>query len=293
MPKVKSKELPDGLRPYAFHGIDIQYTPGDDNALAECPFCGRMKFAIEPETSKFQCFVCEEKGNSVLFLRKFWELCETDTTTNDYRELAAQSGFTKYESPKRFGVVKSTLTGEWLVPGYNAERNMTGLYRYAHFPSEKAYRLLPTPTMGHHLFNLHNYEDHKPIVDLCEGWRDAIAWEEALMLDSSSGVPFLDDRNVLAVPGVNSFKPQWCQFLAGKVVNILFDNDHPRKHPKTGKQVESAAVTGIKQVASKLASARTPPAQINHIAWNGSEYHYSLSLPTGMDLRDYLRTEGK
>lgn len=296
MPKKPSSGVgsepswPEPVRPYIFHGVNLEMPKSGREALGDCPFCGKEgKFSVNTETSKFQCWggSCQVTGNSTVFLRMFWEHCREATTTRDYQRLADESGFLKPHAARSFGCCLSTLKNQWLVPGWNADGNLTGLYRYGKIMDKGGWRdrLLSCPGTGQHLFNLQNYDSAKPIVDLCEGWRDGIAWIESLSLTTKGGVSYIDSRSVLCIPGTNSFKPAWCKYFAGKTVNILFDNDHPKDSK------EGAGIKGVKKVASILLSSRTPPEKINFMAWNGSLDGYSLDLPDSMDLRDLKKEE--
>lgn len=303
MPRVKGyadsegsdspSSTPDTLRPYIFHGVEFEDVKTGKEALAACPFCGKEnKFSVNIENSMFQCWSgsCKVTGNSTTFLRLYWEHCKELTTNSHYDKLAKDSGFLKPHAARSFGLVMSTLRDQWLVPGWNQDSKLTGLYRYGRIKDSDGKwrsRLLVCPGTGHHLFNLQNFDATKPIVDLCEGWRDGIAWQEAIAATQRGGKPLINDRNVLAVPGTNSFKPAWTKFFAGKTVNILFDNDHTKEIK--GKTVEGAGVQGVKKVASILASAQSKPETINFLAWNGSAEQFSEDLPDSMDIRDYLR----
>jgi ribosomal protein L37AE/L43A len=56
VPKVSDK--PVNLRPYLFHGLDLEWE-GRDQAVGECPFCGKEgKFYVALETGKWDCKVC-------------------------------------------------------------------------------------------------------------------------------------------------------------------------------------------------------------------------------------------
>lgn len=292
---MSTTELPEPLKPYAFHGLKLSAPKGDD-VTTTCPLCGSEdKLSINIETSKFRCWggACGEKGNSTIFLRKFWKLCFDNTRDSDYAELAKESGFTTVEGLRAFGVALSVTNGKWIIPGHNGKGEMTGLYKWTKIQNKKkewVTKLLPTPGAGHHLFNLLSYDPAVNTIDIAEGWRDGIMWRDTLAESDHPEFNLLN-RNVLAVPGTNSFKAAWCPFFSGKKVNILFDNDYPKQNPLTGEMKEPAGLAGVKYVASLLLSAEEPPAEVNFIGWGGGTNGYTANLPDGCDLRDFLRGE--
>ncbi len=84
----------------------------------------------------------------------------------------------------------------------------------------------------------------------------------------------------------------WGALCGGKVVTILYDNDHPRVNGKAG-VVTQPALAGVKRVAGCLAGYADPPAEIRYLCWSGVEgaYH-SEDWPDGYDLRDVVRERG-
>jgi hypothetical protein len=294
-PEEKEEIQIDGLKVFDFHGVDnIQVYKGDADAVADCPFCGATKkFGINKETTKFNCFVCATGGNEHTFVRALWDLSFKTTMSKRYDRLANDSGFLFGSSARDWGVCQHTITDEWCIPGYNKEKKVTGLYVFRKMKTNKGtwkHLLLPSPRLGHHLFGLDLYEEEKPTIFLCEGWRDGITLYELLQHSSPHGVPLLDDVNVLAIPGTNSFKADWCSFFHGKKVVLMMDNDHPRLNEKTGKEMEQGGIAGIKKTASILMS--TPdykPESIHYLAWgNNQDVGYSKELPDRLDIRDYL-----
>src|SRR4051812_33530074 len=98
MPKVVDK--PDTLRPYLFHGLDLMWRDGGEQATADCPFCGRSgKFSVNIQSGEWRCFVCNEGedkgkpirgGNAIVFLRKLQEYSANPDAP--YTELASNRG---------------------------------------------------------------------------------------------------------------------------------------------------------------------------------------------------------
>jgi hypothetical protein len=290
------KEIPEGLRVYNFHHIEnLDWNGSDDDAYANCPFCnGDKKFAINKETTKYRCFVCGVRGNEYSFVRNLWETADQDT---DFADLVTNSRFLSGDACKEWGVRRHPLTNEWCIPSYNHEKKINNLYRFCNIKKKDGTwgpKLLPSPRLGHGLFGVNLYEEQKSMVALTEGWRDGIAVYETLKLHNPSGTSYLDEINVLSSPGVNSFKREWAPFFRKKILWILFDNDHPKENEKTGQEMLIGGVVGIKHVSSILKSLPEDdqPSAILYLAWGDNDgIGYSLELPSGLDIRDYLTTQ--
>lgn len=292
MPKPPTKtptgeeEVPEALKVYKFHKLELDHARRtEENAIGECPFCGKAgKFGAHKERGTFNCFVCGESGNQFTFVRKLWDLSFRNTPSRSYDRLAEESGVIDAETFRDWGVAAHALTGEWCVPGYNHEGKITGLYRYVNLRRKDGSwkeTLLPSPGLGHHLFGLGVYEEQKSVIDLCEGWRDGLAWYSVRKASER-----LEDVNVLAVPGANSFNPKWSRYFAGKVVRIWYDNDHPKTLEDGSLRVQGGPA-GVRRVAAILRQSKTPPEKILCDGWDG-EAGYNLELESGRDLRDEL-----
>ena len=271
MPKAV-KKAPDGLRPYLFYGLTLEWENGDDEASGECPSCGTEdKFSINVETGEYNCYYCGFKGNATTFLRWLWDYGDKQTT--DYTGLSQNRGVLP-ETLMQWGVVYHSC---WLVPGYNEKGKLVQLYKYTKKGDRKI--LMATPTIGHGMFGVPLYDSNKSEVYLCEGPWDAMQWWEAgrqlkqaddgsLKRTANPKASVLADASVLGVPGATTFFEHWLSLFAGKRVHIMFDNDHPHKNPKTGVRVKGAGATGTKRVAKMLTWADKPPESIDYIVWS-------------------------
>lgn len=297
MPKVGATKFstPENLRPFKFHGVDLHWKDGDKDAYADCPLCGRSdKFSVKIETGQYQCWKCKGSGNVYRFIR--WLLKEglQYTTEKSYNELRVQRGLLYAETLKDWKVALSPITRNWVIPGFNAEGNVTQLYQRVRVDTK--WKLLPTPTLGHRLYGVNLYDPKKPSVYLCEGPWDGMAWWEALghcrktrtgiILTVDPNKSMLKEANVLAVPGCNVFFDSWTRLFSGKDVSILFDNDHPRKHPKTGRPVPSVGYSAAERVSKILLRLKEPPGTIRVLQWG--ENGYDRELQSGFDIGDYL-----
>jgi len=127
MPKpISQEDIPEGVKPFLNHGIELNYKPGDKNATGDCPFCGaESKFSVHIETTLWRCWACNEGyekrdaqgnvkpikgGNAVEFLRMLWKY--SDAATTDYTELIADRKLLGPEALVKFEVAKSITTNE-------------------------------------------------------------------------------------------------------------------------------------------------------------------------------------
>lgn len=302
MPSVTT--TPRNLKPFVFHGLDLSYSDQSDEAKADCPFCGReAKFSVNIQTGQWRCFVCNsgtdsgkavQGGNISTFLKLLWEHSDK-SGSNDYSSLEADRKLILPDTLINWRVARSTITGEWLIPGYNAEGKVNQLYRYAQGYNSR-FKLLATPELNHAIFGMNLYNPKKDTVYLCEGPWDAMALYEVLKSSKANpdGSPFkmtsnedlslLSDSNVLATPGANVFQPTWLKLFAGKRLIMLFDSDHPREHQ--GKVFEPVGHAGMKRIAQSMVRAEDQPREVYHASWG--EKGYDPTLPSGWDLRDQL-----
>jgi len=300
MPTVKPKEVPSDLRPYKFHGVDLSWRSNSKEASGTCPWCGREgKFSVRIDNGLWKCFPCSASGNkgsgnTAVFLQRLLEDSQLATSDADYEELRGERRLLYSDTLKSWRVCKSILSGDWIMPGYSADGKLGQVYKYGYIGEKR--RMLATPTMGQKLYGINLFDEKKQIVYLCEGPWDAMALWEVLGRAKpaengfhATGNPeksLLANANVLAVPGCNTFFESWVSLFAGKTVRVMYDNDHPRRHPTTGKVADSPGYTSMKKVAEILASAPMPPIEIQYLSWG--EKGYDESLPSGYDVRDLL-----
>jgi hypothetical protein len=299
-----SSNLPDALKPFASHGLNINWQPGAKQVLADCPFCNREgKFSIEALTGRWQCFVCNAGnsrggGNAVTFLRELWKLGEQ--STKDYAVLAKQRKLEYADTLVRWGAVRSPITGEWLLPAYGPTKQGTidikQLYRYTH-SHDGALVLAATWCVGHQLYGADLWDSAKNTVYLCEGPWDAMRLWEVLRTTKTSEfglVPtasnthnLLSTANVLAVPGCKVFFENWLSWFKDRTVYLLYDNDYPRTNQRTGATMVPAGLAGMRRAASFIGPvART----VHYLQWGADGY--DPALPDGFDLRDALQPTG-
>jgi hypothetical protein len=305
MPKIT--ETPETLRPYRFHGVDIDYTDGEE-AVGTCPFCGRDgKFSVNIKDGVWKCWVCQSGsakggGNVYTFLRLLWELC--DKQPFDTTDLVKSRTLLFPETLMYWGVTRSVLTGDVLVPGYGVDGKLNQLYSYRENYQTKKMTMYPTPTVGHqfHRVTRDLWDAKKPEVHVLEGPWDGMAWYEALRVTKKvdknlalTGNPvasLLADINVLAIPGCGSvgepFK-KLLPLLTGKTVTFFFDNDHAKEHHN--QVVDGAGYAALKRAVAICAAAEQPPLEIRYLHWG--ENGYDKALKHQFDVRDWLSSSGE
>ncbi len=264
--------IPEGLRGYLFHGMHLDWSVNGKEAIGECPFgCDKEKFYINIETTKWNCFPCGINGNLIEFMRRLWEL--SDKETREYSSLRTERKLLHDETLMYWGVCKSILNDEWLVPGYNTEGKLNQLYSYRVDQKTGKRVLLPTPTLPHQLHGSAPFSI-KGDVWICEGPWDGMALWEAMKLAGIEG-------EVIAVPGCGVFHNSWLPFFAKRKVSILFDSDHPSKLGL------SAGFVGMKRCAGLLLGIENKHAsEIHYLNWG--EKGYDPDRKHGYDVRDFL-----
>jgi hypothetical protein len=276
MPEIK---LPENLRPFNFHGVQLDYQEGTTETVADCPFCDTdLKFSVNNETGLWKCWVCGASGNPLQFIRKLAEQVVIPRK-HGYSKLREERGLLTEIALADWRVFRSTINDYWCVPGYDAKGVVTQLYQYRN--TKKGKKFLPTPTLGQSLLGVNLFDKQKDTIYLCEGFWDAVAVYEIL---KGSDTP----ANVLATPGCNVFQSAWLPLFAGKKVTIMFDNDHPKKNLKTKKEIDPVGYTSACKIGDLLWGSPTPPFSVKILTWGDSGY--SLDYKNGYDLRDALQT---
>lgn len=289
-------EIKDFLKPFTFHGVEL--TVRNDEAIGQCPFCGReKKFSVNKTTGQWRCFVCAEKGNVYSFLQLLWEKGVNDDHLDGLRE---ERGLVRTQTLVQAGVRLSPVTGEYIVPGYNVQGKLSGLYVYR--KTGEKYRFQPTAEVGHHLFQMEAPEDTKDrdVVYLCEKpWDAMVLWEMLgslklvdgkLIPTSNRDLSLLGHSFVVSTHSCNVFQSQWAERFAGKRVCILFDNDHPMTHPRTNEPIPPAAFEGVKRVTQMLAAYEQAPKEIHYLQWGVKGY--DPKQKSGLDVRDLFMQGG-
>ena len=295
MPDLSSNHK--SLAPFRFHGVEFDPSAESNGQVcAVCPFCGKQKLYINSSTGQYKCFVCGNDGNIPTFIKRLWEesYAISKSDGEQYAELKEHRGVLSTDTFLQWGVTQSIVDGHFLVPGHKIDGKLDQLYRYAEYQGKMA--LLATPNMHQSLFGVGLYDPKKPIAYLAEGCWDAITlWEvlkqtketdSGLAVTGAESGSLLADANVLAAPGCMTFSEAWLPLFAGKQVVLLFDSDHPKKHPRTGKPLPPAGAAGMQRAVGILQRGSPPPAEVHYIHWGDDGY--DPEQKSGYDVRDAL-----
>lgn len=287
MPKI---ELPESLKPYTSHGLDLNLSPRSKEALGDCPLCSREgRFSVNSETGLWRCLKCDERGNPLGFVRRLWEISYEATTTEDYKEFAVQRKLLYPDTLLHWGLAKSVITREWLAPGYGSNLAVAQVYRYIN--TGKRWLWMATSSLGHGFFasSPSSLKDCNRVYILEGIWDGAAFWEVARQTkETEDGYAptanvsgsLLGDAFVMALPAATVFPDSWLPLIEDKQVNLVGQNDHERTHPKTGKRVEPASWNGMRRIANLL----DHPESLRVLYWGDGGY--TKELPSGYDIRD-------
>lgn len=298
MPKVN--ELPAGLRPYIVsHKVDIEYSGGQE-ATGTCPFCTKEnKFFVNKDNGLYSCKSCSASGNSYTFIRKLHEI---SSAPQSELEIVAEERRLDYRTLVAWGLVKSAIDHEWMLPSYSTPREgkqseINNLFRWSLVKRKDGTykrRLMATAELPTSMFGMQFWDQSKPDCFITEGpWDGMKVWETFRRVrsdDTGKLVRTMDPTkslykncNVLSVPGCETFKEGWESPLAGKRVIVMYDNDYPRKNPKTGAEIPPAGYEGLQKTSRKI---RTVAKSVHVLLWGIDGYN--PNLPDGYDVRDLL-----
>jgi len=279
--RQQRQTTPDRLRPFMFHGLDLNVR--GSHATGDCLSCGREgKLSVEVETGVWQCFVCNTKGNGLVFTRLLYEkAAESKSDAGAFHTAVAKDR--RLISPATvaaWGICKDG-EGSWLVPGYGVDGKLDQVYRRMKIQERDqwVWRLLPTPGIWpegkvHALYLVPtDFDPNRPNLVICEGPWDAMAlWEVWNRLDKTT--------NIIGVPGCNIWRDDWTGLCRKKCVTLLFDSDHPRIN---GKSKSRAGYDGMKRVANKISGVAS---SLRYLVWG--QDGYDPEKPSGWDVRDHL-----
>jgi hypothetical protein len=288
MPVVNDE--PEGIRLFRWHGMDL--AERGSQAVGNCPFCEQGgRFYVNIENGKWDCKKCVTSGNPMEFIRRLYEKSREGRC--DIENLAANRGLLDPNTLWEWGCCQSVITGEWLIPGYSVEGEVSQLYIYRLIKGKM--RLLVSPGLGQKIFAAPDaLTSRDGTLYICEGPWDGMALWEALGMARLAGKSVGEGKgirlaatdrvgeslqastSVIAVPSAAVFFDAWAPVAEGREVVLLYHSDHPI----------TAGLNGMKRAAGILGLAKAKPSRLLYLHWG--DKGYDESKPSGYDVRDVL-----
>lgn len=221
----------DRTRIYTHFGVLLPGGEGTENATGDCPFCGKENhFGVSRETGQYKCWVCASEGhewgvgNEITFLRNLHEKSKLEY--GDQPE--AWSGINA-ATLRRHEIVKSCLTGDWLIPVFSREGKLMNMAKVNPVWDKDNEvwkdRLFFAPRIQNqfkqslYMLQFFGKNAKRPVL-LLEGHKDSLAMDMALHQRER-----WDEFDILGAPGASSFQQSWIATLAGRPVWAFYDHD--------------------------------------------------------------------
>lgn len=242
----------DFLDPFRFHGVEL-IAGSSSQFMGDCPFCTKHNhFYVNEKNGLWDCKSCGRTGNVNTFLSQLHDTFLESTTSKDYKDVSEQRKGIPADSFREFGLAHSG--GRWYIPYPNGK----GLLNLRVWDGPGNH-ILNTTSCPAGLFNGHALEEStrkaakkskQELVYVCEGEWDAIAFNALRKKVKEPGI-------VVAVPGADVFKKEWCHAFANRHVVFLYDNDG------AGQRGQKKAADAIKEVAASISLIEWPSNTAN------------------------------
>jgi DNA polymerase III delta prime subunit len=283
---------PPRLRPYIFHGVQLQFHQGDSGAKGYCPFCHDSNLYVYMHKDGWTCNSCLESGNVYSFLKALyryskdlWKKVDKDLYNYyNIKDIAKSDKLAKWmvakgytlEDVDRWGIVPSITTFDPIIPFYNEKDSLSNIAKFVAVGD----KWIPygTPQCKSHPFRLPGPRtaDANWVV---EGYSDTINAERFVRQEKLS-------VDVIGIWGCNGFDESLItNYLTGKPTTFILDNDYP-KRLDNGK-INYKAKSGIEQL-SKLVLSMKPEPDVSYVWWGSNGTYHDPALPDGYDFSDML-----
>lgn len=325
---ARPKNIPDNLRPFDFHGMLLQYSYGEW-WKSDCFFCGKEgHFHIGSSTGQWNCKRCNEKGNIASFLQRLHEASLKEFVSDTEWERLEKSRSVPRSEMQEWGLCKSTVTDNWLLPAHNPKGALTNLFKVVEVEGKwKAYATPQTPGFQCKIwpFGTHLLPTSRQATIVCEGPWDGMAlrsafkslrkkkptnsWEDlaASLIRNAKG-NLHETIGVLSVPGASSFASEWVPFLQGDSV-FFYDSDHAKQRCLKCRKPYSVTASKCPECSCKdrtgplftsgfdgarkaieVVQEHQPDLPTGILLWG--ENGYDPTKPSGYDVRDCLNEHG-
>jgi DNA-binding HxlR family transcriptional regulator len=204
---------------FGFHGVEFtEKREGGKGTqyVADCPFCGKAQhFFVNVKTSQWDCKRCQRRGNVYSFLEQWHGFWLKKTSDDDYKELGADRGI-PWGQFKRSEWAWNSRRKQWLILVRNFKGGAVDLRCYRPGSKVMTTKGRDTGLLGAHELSDPERKKEPVYVNEGEGDREALSW--LLRKVKEPGI-------VLSVPGAGTFKEEWADWLVGRKVYFLYDND--------------------------------------------------------------------
>jgi len=252
------------MNPFTFH-TGIEYNEQGSQFVGPCPFCEKEDKFYFNSNFQWDCknARCIDKhderrsGNVLTFLRQLHEEFDTGTKAAD---IISEMRDIPLPHVARFHPKYNPLNDTILLPTYRHDK-LNNIYK-VETTNDKTL-ILATPSMEHTLFNAP--ESCTDDLWIAEGHWDRMALEAILTSHP--------EITATAVPGCGVWKSHWTDYLDGKNVVFLYDNDN-------------AGRTGYERIIVKhIAKSNHKPKSIRYLSWG--------DVKDGYDINDLYREKKK
>jgi hypothetical protein len=290
---------PEKIRPYLFHGLDLNQHLKDE-WVGDCFLCDKPgHLYVNSGTGQWNCRRCNSKGNIYTWLAALATAALRNTSAREYKPLVESRGI-PLTVLKTWGLAKSPLDDHWLLPTYNAKGAVTNLYSLRELRDKRGgaakARWLGTAALPAKFWGLQHATEHQTECWLTEGPWDAMHLMHLFgsikrhgtryARTADPGDSLLTERRILALAGCQTFPDELGASLLPTTI-LCFDNDHPRKLATGG--VSQPAWDGIKAFRTKH-----PDHKLRYLKWNPkpTKSYHDPDLESGYDLSDLCQTAG-
>ena len=220
----------------------------------DCPSCGKERhFHYNEAKCVGHCKVC---GEGLSYLETAAQIVQNEWSSPNESDLEQLSKWREIPSAAFTGTDLKAQAGMFALICRSNTGKAVDIMRCKFGSKWKS-----APGASVCLFGAQQLADNSRTDDphyLCEGEWDALAMDYALKQSGKPGV-------VLAVPGANVFKPHWAEWLGGRRVIVLYDNDAP-------------GAAGERRVAAAL----------RHTADSVQFHVWDAALPEKYDISDLI-----
>lgn len=234
-------------------GLHSSRSSGDE-LVCDCLWCGKEDHLhVNLAKGVYHCKCCGSSGRYFQLVDELASLLAEELTRPDLRRLSRDRNL-PVPALRNMGI--GYTRRNYTLPVRNRDGGLTDLRRY-----RLGGKWTSAPGAKTGLFRAELLGDSaragEPVF-LCEGEWDALALEHVRRRVKQPGI-------VVAVPGANTFKTKWADWLRGREVILAYDDD------EAGGRGE--------QRATKLLSGRAK--SLSYFRWRPDD-------ADGMDLRDLI-----